>query len=537
MSIQEEARTKARTKIVSALEEKTAIYLKQSWPMVRLAASKLTPPRLLPNDPTDGIQFPPNISAEEKERLRGEEWLRLAREVIDKRQITVAGMVQPITVAELEPQLDQKLRESLNVKSFGMLIPTRMQVNAVADTVGNSVASQTGTGIGFLDGLLGGASFGDLFRGLFNWIASGFKDGFTGLKTAIAEKTGGRMRDAVVPALTALRQQSIGTPNDMSGFLKPDSIALVGEELSKAPAAMLKNSTEQASWKNIRNTKLGDIDGTLRDTVEGELRNTFFNAIGTGFKGKKEFSDLYRTDDGLWNRAGEYVDRAREAVGLPSEQTLKRNALNQVQFEVAKRLAKISIDPNYVYNPAPGTRVDGLRSVEGMPLRNMDTDTQAAVMAYEARQVIKALGARSGVANPEFYALLAVTLPDELAEGIKKNERDPKKTKIPWWMGGNISATIMRGENPELGRDAAAEAAAAPALTEDLSKMLTARLMRDGNYTPDGEKLNKLAGAPLEQKHFTAIAAALSPEMVGMLTPEGRQEIMVSTKGPYEAAA
>ncbi|NDF13415.1 MAG: hypothetical protein EB060_11465, partial [Proteobacteria bacterium] len=227
MAVIDDIKAKTRKQAVSGIEEKVAISLKESWSLIRLAAKKKG--KELPKDPTEKIT---GATPEETERLRAEEWLRLSRELIDDgpegRKMKVNGVT--LSLAELDESLTEDMKKSLRITSFAQLVPKRKQVELIADTMSESVAKNSGTGIGFLDNLFGGASLGDVFMGLFSWIFSGFKGGFGGLKETIANRTGDRLKAGVVNDLTALQNKLKGTDMDISAFMGPDAIRQVGEE-------------------------------------------------------------------------------------------------------------------------------------------------------------------------------------------------------------------------------------------------------------------------------------------------------------------
>ena len=531
MTIQEDAKAKAKTQTMSAMEERTAVYLKKSWSLVQIGARKLG--LELPNDPTATLPFPAGADEEANQKLRDAEWLRLGKQLIDEQKITVAGAARDLYIDELDTVMDEQMKQSLNVSSFKMLIPTRNQVTAISETVATSVERATGSGIGFLDNALGGASLGDMFRGLFTWIFSGFDGGFDGLKQTIAGYSGGRMRDNAVKDLTQLRKNALGTTEDISGFMKPEIIGIFGEEIAKAPALSLKTQAENNPLAMIRATEIGGIDTEVRWLVEGDIRTKLFNAIGTGFKENTQFKGLYDSkEDGLFTTVGAYVSSAREVVGFPSEQTTQRNALDKIQFEVSARLAKIVVDPEYTYQ---GTDPN-LASLKGKPLRDMVPESQALVMADEARQTIRGLSATAP--NPDFYMLLSETLPATLATEITAREKsDDIKVKIPWSIAGLISDQLVSANKSALKKDEKAAAQAAKALADELQKQISEQLGTDAKPTPEGEKLNKLAGAKLQAKHIHALAEAISPTMLPMLTDSGKKEIKESGQGIYEESA
>ncbi len=530
MTVQDEAKAKARAQTVSAIEERTAIYLKKSWSLVGLAARKLN--RSLPADPTDGLNFTGAADDEARQKMRDAEWMRLGKQLIDQGKITIAGVEGDLYIEQLDGVMDEQIKKSLNIRSFKMLVPSRRQTEVVADTVANGVGRSTGSGIGFLDDLLGGASLGDMFRGLFSWIFSGFDGGFDGLKQTIAGFTGDRMRQTVVADLTQLRTNSLGTTEDISGFMTPDIIGSVGAELAKAPGQSLKGAPAPDPLAAIRATAMGGIDDDIRKRVEGEVRTGLFNAIGEGFKANSQFKDLYKDkDDGIWTTVGSYVESAREMVGYPGADGLKRATLDKVQFEVAAKLASVVVNPDFTYQGAD-------TNLKGKHLRDMEPAARAQVLADEARKVIEELGKKPGVRNPDFYALLQVTLPTTMAEKIIEAEKGSDDSKkLPWYIAGDISKTLVRAESAVVPRDTKAEAQAGRELVADLQKQISGQLMQGGKLTEAGEKLQKLAGAPLNDRHTTAMAEALSPVMLRMALPAGAKEITDSPKGVFEEVA
>lgn len=529
MGLEDEIKAKTKKQAIAAMEEKTAIYLKKSWKLVHIAAAKVG--RVLPMDPTDGLQFPPDADEETRERMRAEEWLRLGKELIEHQELTLAGIDKKLKLKELEGAMDDSLRSSLQVQHFQELVPTRNQVEIISETVAGAAGRSVGTGVEFLDGLFGGASLGDVFKGLFSWIVSFFSGGFEGLKESIAGFTGARMRENVTADLTQLQQTTQGTTQDVSGFLRPEVIAAVGAEVEQGPKQSLKGDVKTDPLAAIRDAHIGSIDPVMRARAEGSVRTSLFNALGKSFKENEKFKHLYKdAEDGLWTKVGSYVESAREVVGYPSHDQQQRTALDKVQFEVAARMAAMVVDPDYTYQGAD-------ENLKGKHLRDMTSEARAKVMREEAQAVIHALGEKPEVKDKSFYAFLEVVVPAHLEAGINEAEKSTDAKKhIPWHIAGDISKTLVSAAAPAKPQDEAVKQATA-VVTLDLQREIRDQVIKDGVLTEAGAKLTRLAGADLNESHFARIAAALSPVMLPMALPEGIKEVQGSWLGVYEEAA
>lgn len=523
MAVIDEIRARSRAQTISGIEEKVAISLKESWSLIRLAAKKKG--KDLPADPTSHIS---GATPQETDRLRAEEWLRLGKQIIDQRLITVgpqeaqapgaavtAGL--SISVEELDESLTPDMKQALRITSFAQLVPRREQVNAIADTVSASVGRNSGTGIGFLDNLFGGASLGDVFMGLFNWVSSLFKGGFGGLKEAIANRTGERLKSGVVSDLNALETRLRSSDMSISAFMGPDVIRQVGAEVGRAPAASVRGGAPAAPGAAIAAARIGGFEDKMREKVSGMIQLEISSSIDTAFRANPQFTDLYREEARL---LGMSWDDVKNVAGL-SDKYNRLKALDAVRDRVSARVAALVTDKDYVFNGDD----PNLQEVKGKKLQEMNTQTRAAVLAYEARQTIRQLAEESRGRNEgldSFYSMLASSMPNALQDAIVQ-----KDASIPWFLGGEINTAQLLGVtspyltmNPDELRQAAGE------LEGQLAQQMQQALYPGGHATREAQEIEALAGAPLKEVHFVAVSKALAPVMFEVISSPVREREM-----------
>lgn len=533
MSVSEESGAKAKKESTEAMEFEVASYLKRSWNVIRLAATQEG--KKLPEDPTSDIVIekiakdptkPTEAELEELARQKEERWKKMARQLIDERQLTADNVT--ISIAELDRQLDESTKKSLNIDSLEKLIPTRKQIGLVSSTIGSSVAKNTGTGIGFLDSLFGGATFGAAFRGLFTWIFSGFKGGFTGLKEIIAGNVGDNIKTSATDDLKALRDRLRGTPDDISGFLNNTAITAVGEKLGRVPLESLKPSGVKPP--QLRDVKVGDIEEAMRDTVRLKMNDTLSFEIGDAFRKQDRFKDAYaneKKDKSWWDSAKDLASQGRTLVGLPGEGVRQRRILDRVQNGVSARLSQIMTAKDYRYQGDEPALV----KLKTKKLSEMSAEDRALVIAAEARQAIKELGASDpDNRDDSLYSVIALTLPDEVGKSILQKD---KEGRMPWLVSGNIELKVARVTAPDAKLDdTTLIGKAAPEIQKILSETLAKELAPD---TKNGKQVKQLVGKALEKKHFDAIGGSLAPVVLVMNTTD-RQKL-IDMKGEAYAEA
>lgn len=523
--VTDKIKTDTRKDAVNGIEEKVAVYLKRGWKMMQMAASQPPSSKDLPEDPTAHLTFPEGATEEQKEAIRNAEWMRLARQMIDERKVTVKkkdGTEVTVSISEMDAVLTEDMKQALEVSSFNKLVPTRRQVNMIADTMSKSVAKNSGTGIGFLDGLFGGASLGDVFMGLFSWVFSGFKGGFGGLKETIANRTGDRLESGVVSDLTKLQQRLKGTDDDISAFMGPDVIRQVGREVQKAPAASLQPGGKKPPGASLSDVKLGDMGTVVTDKIRGGLEEKLKTEIDAGFKKNPQLAELFKPDS--------MIDTAKSWVSM-SDRPKKRAVLEKVRDGVAKRLSSVITDPNYRYNGDDPNLV----KAKGASLKEMDTATRAAVLAYEARQTIKQLAAEDKSGQENLYALLSETLPGEVGEAIKAQDGTIRAILV-----GPVSGRIISVDNANLSDDPEAQRKASIELGNMLKGSMQEMFYPDGKPNAEGEKLQILAGGGKEPIAPDVMKKKLG-EVVDILSPKlleyGKREKQTALKAMQPDAA
>lgn len=527
---------KTRAQSIAAAEQNVAIYLKKAWPIIVAGASQKG--KKLPDDPGAEAAKGETDPAKRQEKENAE-WMRLAKEVIGeenddpaKRGVSVGGV--RVTLAELDEVMADDLQEMLQVDGLGKLVPTRKQINMIADTMAASAKRSTGTGIDFLDDWFGGASFGDILMGLFNWIFSGFEGGFDGLKTGIANNTGARMGTAVQEDLTKLADKLKGTPDDISAFMDPAAIKSVGTEVSKAPAKSLKPDATKPDAA-LTDAKIGSFAEDMRGKAKGMIQEEFSKKLGDGFRANDQFKPLY--EDSLWEKAKSYIGQ--------SERVAKRGALDKVQEAVSKRMAEVITSDTYKFETKD--EKSPLFKLNGLTLRQMDSGARAAALEYESREAIKAVAAESeknkeGLAD--FYALLTLSVPGQIKDGILESEKqveenkklDPKLRKpvkgIPWQVAGPLSVDKLVGVDQDamakqwLSDNAELKTKAVEALVPKMVHEMRDALYPGGKATEDTKKIEKLAGAELKPKHFAAVARAILPTVLDVNAKPGEKKAL-----------
>lgn len=518
-SIAELAKGKGKKSTVDAIERNVAIEVKRFWPVIHGLAKKRGVE--LPLDPTEGIT---GATPEATEAAKEEKWLEIARGMIDKRAIIFGDQSLSLDDAEEELQ-NQKIGISLKKR-----IPTRKQVNMLAETVGISVQRNTGTGISFLDDLLGGASLGNTFMGFISWLFSGGKGGFDGLKATIASLTGKDMAADTGRSLTKLRDKHRGTDDDLSGFLTNSVIQEFSKGVERAPLDQLNlPGHKPAASERIRDVKMGDIGPKARELASGQIKTTLEISLDAGFK--KQFHTLYteaelKDREGVWDTVSKYYEGGRALVGIPAERTRHRAILEKTKTELSEKINTFLLDPKSTF--------------KGKKLSELSKDDLSAALAEKTKEIILASrdeAVKKGLSDKStdyaLYAVLADRIPTELQEPLGKHYDSLKLV-----LGGdftkkieNIAGVHVLLDDPKLQKEAAQY------FTTKIKDELSAQLSESADT---GRKLIMVTGKPLKETHFTAIAELVAEPMYKAATTDKKkygEAVAAFIKTPIDAAA
>jgi hypothetical protein len=340
----EEAKKIAYDKSVAAGEEQVAIFLKKQFGNL-------------------GILYDTKDNKIDT-KIGDDEYRRMARDLIDKQAFearTTSGGSIPITLDDLDKKIgiaQPEMKASLGVTSLTELVPTREQLSATADAVGEGVKENTGT-IGFL----GGATFMNALKGFFSWMMSGFSGGFAGLKQSIAQITAASMRESVSNNLTALRDD----PNKKMGkLLTDDTIKNIGNEVNNSvlreagvalpenPEAAEKETLETAKQETINSNKLAENRLKIRNkTLYPEGKPSLADTMAT---------EMIKAKDASWKGylGGRFV----------KAETRLTKAASQMAPIIADTISQRITDPNF-------------RTADGKKLSEMDKNQYATIISDE----------------------------------------------------------------------------------------------------------------------------------------------------------
>ncbi|MDX1974098.1 MAG: hypothetical protein SFT92_00310 [Rickettsiales bacterium] len=272
------------------------------------------------------------------------EFLQMARSAIDSpegdRSITIPtskGNV-PVKFSKIKAKLEEFGQGSIDIDG---LVPTRAQLNKLADGVSNGVKENVG-GIGFL----GGATIGNALQGLFKWLMSGFKGGFSGLKEKIAEYTASNMQTSIQNNLLNLRS----TAPEMKGFLSDTTIAAItaraGNETMVQAGFAPNNPAAQESSNPAITLQIND---KTRDAARNVIKHELLTPDG---KAKLEEQIGKRLEDGIqkglesntWYQWGPTSWLAKAAA--PGKDDAKETAQAMAPV-IADTIATRLTDPNF----------------------------------------------------------------------------------------------------------------------------------------------------------------------------------------------
>lgn len=324
-----EAYQQAYNASVASGEEQVAVFLKQQYQNLTL--------------------FYPSLAIPEDDS----EYRRMAGGLIDNRQFnakTRDGQSIVISIDDLDSkdaQHNAGIRESLGVASLSQAIPTREQLHVTADAIGDGVESQTGT-IGFL----GGATIMNALNGLMQWIFSGFKGGFAGLKSTIAEITASEMRNTVGDNLIELRNKR----PDMHTILTDQNIIAITDEVrdNVREQAGLAPPREQAGDRLAETTFV-----TLDDNQVAKIQRTIRSQVLHPDSGEP----LQTT---IANKINEVVNGATpwrwgtNVIGVTPGYDKVNEMSGPIAYHIADTISTIVTNPNF--RDAQGRRLSDLEN-------------------------------------------------------------------------------------------------------------------------------------------------------------------------------
>ena len=350
----EEAKKVAYDRSVTAGEEQVAIFLKKQFNNLGV----------LYDDAEKGIKVDTNISDDN-------EYRRMARELIDKRAFTVRttkGTDLPITLDDLDEKISKaqpEMKASLGVQNLGELVPTRDQLNATAEAVGEGVRENTGS-IGFL----GGATIINAIKGFFSWMMSGFAGGFAGLKQSIAQITAESMRESVSNNLTALRDNPDAK---MGKLLTDDTVKNIGTEvnnsvLREAGVAVPENP-EAAKKETLETAKQETIDSNKLAENRLKIRNGILYPKDKPSLADSMAAEMIKEKDASWKGyLGGWVIKA---------ETRLTKAAKQMAPIIADTISQRITDPTF-------------RTKDGKKLSELDKNQYATVISNEVGDALSA---------------------------------------------------------------------------------------------------------------------------------------------------
>lgn len=322
----EEARQKAIDGANGAAEEKVAIFLKQQFGNLTIIPEY----KDLAVPTEDG------------------EYRTMAKQLINERAFsakTKNGEDVIVSLKDLDAQVDRyqpEIKASQGINSLEELVPTREQLDATGDAIGNGVKEHTG-GIGFL----GGATIMNTIKGFFSWMFSGFKGGFAGLKEAIASVTAENMQESVANNLVELREKY----PSMNRFLTDETIQNIGGEVNgrvmqEAGFAAPESADNRRPVETLENAQPVTPDGNKLAENRIKIREGILNpengpALAEVIAG--QYSDATQTNDksrGWYNPLG-WVD----AGVVTSEQALPTGTA--MADTIATTVSAAVTDPNF----------------------------------------------------------------------------------------------------------------------------------------------------------------------------------------------
>lgn len=356
----EEAKTKARDSAIAAGEEQVATFLKSQFQNLGMLYKELDVPDLTKATP------------EELKKI-DDDFRRMARELIDEKKRAFTAKTKDggtITISlddlnEKDSKEQLGLKESLRVDNLQQAVPTRTQLEATANAVGDGVAENTGT-IGFL----GGATVMNTLSGFFQWLVGLFTGetsfSMDSLKKTIAGVTATRMEESVANNLAELRQKDAG----MGAFLSDDAIASAARNVGDTVR-------EQTGITTPGESKPGGLAATSYATVGDNERRKISLGIEKAIKNPDGKPPLAEFIAEKWAGATKANQDSRWvinpfkwfSVGVVTKEEAMPLGKKAADI-IAKTVADKVTDPNY-------------RTADGKKLATLNKDEMANALTNE----------------------------------------------------------------------------------------------------------------------------------------------------------